>query len=173
MTSPGELSFNASTSSEQKSPMSEEFVRVPGIIELRWTSDDPEYSNPATDLYYEQAKGIPERWENQDYNFTSKTSFFSSSMLVVIMATCRYGQKDPKTTEQAIFACLICECDIKSVKTLRNHIKGTKHMRGELQKIKVGKMVSTNRPFTSQEHRDRQRRAHPHKADERRDRDGH
>ena len=52
--------------------MSEQFVKIPGIIELRWTSDDPEYSNPTTDLYDEQARGIPQWWENKDYSFTQK-----------------------------------------------------------------------------------------------------
>ena len=62
--------FEVSPSSEQKSPMSEQFVKLPGIIELRWTSDDPEYSNPTTDLYDEQARGIPEWWVNEDHNFS-------------------------------------------------------------------------------------------------------
>ena len=50
---------------------------------------------------------------------------------------CRFGQKDPRTTEQAIFACLICDCDLQSVKALRAHIKGGKHIRGERNKMKV------------------------------------
>ena len=44
----------------------------------------------------------------------------------------RYGQKDPKSTEQAIFVCLLCECELKSVKTLRAHCSGSKHLKKEL-----------------------------------------
>ena len=125
--------------------MSEQFVKIPGIIELRWTSDDPEYSNPTTDLYDEQARGIPQWWENKDNSFTQKSfcSYIKRDVMI-----CRYGQKNPRTTEQAIFACLICDCDIKSVKTLRLHIAGSQHQRGELQKKKVRNDVSTNLPAT-------------------------
>ena len=30
-----------------------------------------------------------------------------------------YGKKDKATTEQAFFTCNLCECDLKSIKTLR------------------------------------------------------
>ena len=30
-----------------------------------------------------------------------------------------YGKKDKATTEQAYFVCNLCECDLKSIKTLR------------------------------------------------------
>ena len=44
----------------------------------------------------------------------------------------RYGQKDPKSTEQAIFVCLLCQCELKTVKTLRQHCSGSKHLKKEL-----------------------------------------
>ena len=51
----------------------------------------------------------------------------------------RYGVKDKGTTEQAFFNCNICECELKSVVTLRAHCKGTQHVRKALQKKKVQK----------------------------------
>ena len=30
-----------------------------------------------------------------------------------------FGKKDKATTEQACFTCNLCECDLKSIKTLR------------------------------------------------------
>ena len=53
-----------------------------------------------------------------------------------------YGEKDPKSTEQAIFVCLLCECEFKSVKTVREHCGGSKHLKKELfllQKTKDAK----------------------------------
>ena len=44
----------------EESLMCETFVKVPGIIEIRWTSDDPEFFHPAADLFDQQARGIPE-----------------------------------------------------------------------------------------------------------------
>ena len=44
----------------EESLMCETFVKVPGIIEIRWTSDDPEFFHPSADLFDQQARGIPE-----------------------------------------------------------------------------------------------------------------
>ena len=55
----------------------ERFVEIPGIVEIRWVSDDPDYYVPPIDLFDEQKNGLP------DY----------------------YGKKDKQTTEQAFFTC--------------------------------------------------------------------
>ena len=86
----------------------EKFVKVPGIIEIRWTSDDCEYYVVPTDLFEEQGKGLPDT----------------------------YGKKDKRTTEQAIFWCHLCQCELKSVKTLRLHCRGVQHMQKAMQKEK-------------------------------------
>ena len=85
-------------------------MEVPGVVEIRWESDDPDYYVKPTDLFDQQAKneGLPD-W---------------------------YGKKDKATTEQAFFTCNVCECDLKSVVTLRAHCKGTQHIRKALQKKK-------------------------------------
>jgi hypothetical protein len=88
------------------SDTSERFVEIPGIVEIRWVSDDPDYYVVPRDLFDEQSNSLPE-W---------------------------YGKKDQGYTEQAIFTCLICECKLKSVVTLRVHCKGTQHVRKALQK---------------------------------------
>ena len=102
-------------------------------MELRWRSDDPEFSVPPTDLFEEQARGIPDWSRSIMIHFVDKCT----DMLCLMFMCCRYGQKDPRTTEQAIFACLTCDCDLQSVKALRDHIKGGKHIRGERNKMKV------------------------------------
>ena len=33
------------------------------------------------------------------------------------------GKKDKFTTQQAIFECVVCDCELKSIKTLRAHCK--------------------------------------------------
>ena len=87
-------------------PSTERFVEIPGIVEIRWNSDDPDYYQEPIDLFDEQKNGLP------DY----------------------YGKKDKQTTEQAWFTCNVCECDLKSVVTLRAHCKGSQHVRRALQK---------------------------------------
>ena len=87
-------------------PSDERFVEIPGIVEIRWVSDDPDYYQEPIDLFDEQKNGLP------DY----------------------YGKKDKQTTEQAWFTCNVCECDLKSVVTLRAHCKGSQHVRKALQK---------------------------------------
>ena len=84
----------------------ERFVEIPGIVEIRWVSDDPEYYAEPTDLFDEQKNGLPD-W---------------------------YGKKNKGSTEQALFACKICECDLKSVVTLRAHCLWNQHIRKALQK---------------------------------------
>ena len=81
----------------------ERFVDIPGIVEIRWVSDDPEFYKESVDLFDEQKNGLP------DY----------------------YGKQ---TTVQAWFTCNVCECDLKSVVTLRAHCRGTQHVRKALQR---------------------------------------
>jgi len=87
---------------------SERFVEIPGIVEIRWNSDDPDFYVEPEDLFDKQGEGLPD-W---------------------------YGVKNKGTTEQAFFNCNICECELKSVVTLRAHCKGTQHVRKALQKKK-------------------------------------
>ena len=79
----------------------ERFVECPGIVEIRWVSDDPDHHRPTEDVYYCQTNGIPED----------------------------YGKKNKRTTEQAHFYCCVCECQSASLKTLRAHCVGTQHKR--------------------------------------------
>ena len=51
----------------------------------------------------------------------------------------RLGVKNKMTREQVFFNCNICECELKSVVTLRAHCRGTQHVRKALQKKKVPK----------------------------------
>ena len=60
-------------------------------------SDDPDTYVKPTDLFEEQASA-----HYQAHGLGND-----------------YGKKDKATTEQAIFTCNLCECDLKSIKTLR------------------------------------------------------
>ena len=71
----------------------ETFVKVSGSVEIRWIADDPDYFKRPEDLFDRQTMGIPEDM----------------------------GKKDKFTTVQAIFYCLLCECELKSIATLRAH----------------------------------------------------
>ena len=39
---------------------SERFVEIPGIVEIRWISDDPDYYVEPEDLFDKQAEGLPD-----------------------------------------------------------------------------------------------------------------
>ena len=71
----------------------ENFAQVPGVVELRWRSDDPEFSVPATDLFEEQARGIPEWSRSIMIHFADKCT----DMLCLI--SCVAGM-DKKTAGQ-------------------------------------------------------------------------
>ena len=78
----------------------EVFVKVPGIVEVRFKSDDPEFYAPPVDLLEEQRRGLADT----------------------------HGTKDKRTMIQSYFTCLLCEGDLYGVVPLRAHCRGTKHM---------------------------------------------
>merc|ERR550534_2721920 len=43
-----------------------------------------------------------------------------------------FCHKDKVTTEQAVFFCNVCNCDLKLLKPLRDHVTGSKHIRKAL-----------------------------------------
>ena len=79
---------------------------LPGVVEIRSISDDPEYYAAPLDLFDKQVHGLPDS----------------------------YGKKNKTTTISTYFTCNICECDMKSVVTLRSHCQGAQHIRKSLQK---------------------------------------
>jgi len=86
----------------------EKFVEIRGIIEVRSVSDDPEHFEPPKDLFDIQSDGL---------------------------SAASYGKKDKSTTEQLFFKCILCDCDLKSLVTLRSHCRGTQHSKKSRQKI--------------------------------------
>ena len=95
-----------------------EYGSFSGIVEIRWSSDDPDHYIAPIDLFEEQNNGL--------------LDFYS------------YGKKDKTTTEQAFFHCNLCECELKSVVTLRDHCKGIQHIRKLNRRVELNKeTVST------------------------------
>jgi len=83
-----------------------------GIIEIRVSSDDPTFDEEPKDMFeWQQAARQP------DLGFHEK-----------------FCQKDKTTTIQKYFHCLVCDCPLKSVVSLENHVNGEKHVRKSLQK---------------------------------------
>ena len=78
-------------------------------MEIRYQFDDPDQHRAPDDLFDKQQEGLDDEL---------------------------YGKKDKGTTEQAYFTCNVCECDLKSIITLRAHCKGTQHIRKALKKKK-------------------------------------
>ena len=44
----------------------ERFVECPGVIEIRWVSDDPDHHRPSEDMFLCQNNGIPEDYGKKD-----------------------------------------------------------------------------------------------------------
>lgn len=84
------------------------YVEMEGIMEIRWMSEDLDFDREPEDFFYFQrrVKEIPED----------------------------FCHKDKITTEQALFFCLVCNCDLKSLRPLRDHVKGNKHIRKACEK---------------------------------------
>jgi len=95
----------------------ERFVETPGIVDICVISDDPDFFAEPEDLFDRQGQGLPER----------------------------LGVKNKMTREQVFFNCNICECELKSVVTLRAHCRGTQHVRKALQKKKEYRAARFNR----------------------------
>ena len=83
-----------------------------GIIEIRATSDDPEYDEDPIDMFnWQQTARQP------DLGFHEK-----------------FCQKNKATTIQKYFHCIVCDCPLKTVVSLDHHVEGEKHVRKSLQK---------------------------------------
>ena len=76
------------------------FVDIPGIVTVKYVSDDPEFFKKPEDLFEFQDHGIPPG----------------------------FGKKDKRTTVQAMFECRLCDCELKSVETFEAHSRGVPHM---------------------------------------------
>ena len=86
-------------------------------LKVRFTSDDPDFYRPPEDF-----KDFQER-----VRFDSLKRKIKPGNLREIPEN--FCHKDRETTEQAVFFCLVCNCDLKSLKPLRDHVTGNKHIR--------------------------------------------
>jgi len=86
--------------------VAERFVERLGVVRIKYKNDDPTKEVPdPVDLFEMQARGLPED----------------------------IGKKDKFSTLQAIFDCVVCDCELKSIKTLRAHCKGRPHKQAEIK----------------------------------------
>lgn len=96
----------ALASSRQKSevdPANGVYVEMEGVMEVRYLSEDIDYQKPAEDMWHFQkrVRHIPDD----------------------------FCHKNKQTTEQNIFFCLVCNCDLKNLRPLKDHVSGNKHIR--------------------------------------------
>ncbi len=69
------------------------------------------------------------------------------------------AKKDKYTTEQAFFTCHVCDCDLKSVITLRAHCRGIQHMNKARQKKKELELQQARQPINQDSGQARLRRS--------------
>ena len=72
-------------------------------MEVRYLSEDIDYQKPSEDMWHFQ-KRVREIPDN-------------------------FCHKNRQTTEQSIFFCLVCNCDVKNLRPLIDHVTGNKHIR--------------------------------------------
>ena len=78
------------------------FVNMEGEVEVTYVSSNQYYDPPSPrDLFYLQNDYIPDN----------------------------FCQKDHDTGIQAVFECKVCDCELKSVTTLKAHVVGNKHVK--------------------------------------------
>ena len=82
----------------------ERIVNCPGIVEIRWVSDDPDFHQEPVDLFDKQNDGLPDD----------------------------FGRRDEQTTERAWFTCNVCQVEINRLASLRGHLMGTQHVKKAL-----------------------------------------
>jgi len=89
-------------------------VEREGILEVRYKSDFEEFHSEPEDFYHFQQR-VPQIPNN-------------------------YFLKNKKTKTQAFFHCCLCNCQVQSLKSLEDHIRGTNHVKKvceERRKLKV------------------------------------
>ena len=82
----------------------EMIVRYPGIVEIRWDSDDPDYYQEPIDLFDKQNDGLPD----------------------ARLRVC--------WTERAWFKCNVCQVEINNLVSLKAHLRGAQHMKRALMR---------------------------------------
>ena len=96
----------ALASARQKSdvdPSKGTYVEMEGVMEVRYLSEDIDYHKPSEDMWHFQkrVREIPDD----------------------------FCHKNKQTTQQNIFFCIVCNCDLKNLRPLIDHVTGNKHIR--------------------------------------------
>ena len=75
------------------------YVEMAGIMEVRYLCDDVDVYEPPEDMwdFQQRVKEIPDD----------------------------FCHKNKHTTEQSIFFCLVCNCELKNLRPLKDHVTGT------------------------------------------------
>ena len=97
------MALPSSRQNTQVNPDKGVYVEMEGIMEVRYTSEDMDYDEPPEDMFH----------------FQSRVEYIPDDFCL----------KNKQTTEQALFFCLVCNCDLKNLKPLRDHVTGNKHIR--------------------------------------------
>ena len=79
------------------------YVEMEGVMEVRYLSDDIDYQKAPEDMFdfQQRVQHIPDD----------------------------FCHKNKHTTEQNVFFCLVCNCDLKNLRPLKDHVTGNKHIR--------------------------------------------
>ena len=79
-----------------ESSLDEKFIMTPGVAEIRYISDDPEFHcPPPEDLYFKQFEGLGSTFRGRGNS--------DNSVLL------------------SYFSCNLCQCDFPDVPTLKDH----------------------------------------------------
>ena len=82
--------------------------------------------DPDRGIYVEMEGMVEVRWREDAVLYKEDLKQFQERVHDISDTFCR--------TEQAYFYCLLCNCQLTSTRSLRDHIKGTKHIKKTIEK---------------------------------------
>ena len=104
------------------------YVEMPGVMEIRYISDYTDYPPEDNEDMYCKSHMCTHRQEMLICPFLYLD--FQARVPEIPENFCR---KDRNTSEQAMFYCIMCNCDLKNIRPLRDHVKGRDHIRKALE----------------------------------------
>jgi len=85
--------------------------------------------NPDKGVYVEMACVMEIRTDSEDPDFEDNPEDMFDFQKRVTHIPDNFCHKDKYTTNQSYFFCIVCNCDLKNLKPLRDHVTGNKHIR--------------------------------------------
>ena len=85
--------------------------------------------NPNCGIYVDSYGIMEIRTASEDVDFEDQPEDMMDFQSRITSIPDDFCHKNRSTTEQKFFFCIVCNCDLKNLKPLRDHVTGNKHIR--------------------------------------------